>query len=126
MHVMGSNRKFGLLLAAACAAASLFAARSWSGKIAWLIAAALLLTIAIALPRVLAPFKRGWMRLGSLLHAIVSPVILAGFYYMVVTPLGVGLRILGQDPLSLKRGGATYWIERRPPGPAPRSMTELY
>jgi len=36
------------------------------------------------------------------------------------------LRLSGKDPLRLKRGAASYWVERQPPGPEPRTMTEVY
>jgi hypothetical protein len=85
-----------------------------------------LLSITLTIPRILDPLKRLWLRFGGLLHIVVSPVVLALFFYTIVTPIGVCLRLLGKDPLRLKRGQASYWIERDPPGPEPRTMTEVY
>jgi hypothetical protein len=75
---------------------------------------------------VLAPLKALWLRFGALLHIVVSPVLLGLFFFTAVVPIGLGLRLFGKDPLRLKRGAATYWIERQPPGPSPGTMTELY
>ena len=123
---MGGNTRFGLVLAAACAIIYGCGVWSGSGRIAWLVAAAILLAITLTVPRVLEPVKRLWLRLGGILHVIVSPVLLGLFFFTVVTPIGLWLRLLGKDPLRLKRGAASYWVKREPPGPEPRTMTEVY
>jgi Saxitoxin biosynthesis operon protein SxtJ len=123
---MGSNRSFGLVLAAACALICGWSVWSGRGAVAWLVATVLLLSLALAVPRTLAPLTRLWLRLGGLLHVVVSPILLGLFFYTVVTPLGVGLRLFGKDPLRLKRGAPSYWVERQPPGPEPNTMTEVY
>jgi hypothetical protein len=126
MGSMGGNTRFGLVLFATCAL--ICGWRWWSGEgsIAWLVAAAILLAITLTIPRVLEPIKQAWMRLGALLHVVVSPVLLGLFFYTVVTPIGLWMRLIGKDPLHLKRGAASYWVERQPPGPEPRTMTEFY
>lgn len=123
---LGKNRKFGLLMVAVCAAISQLGAASRSGKLVWFAAAMIFLIIALLVPRLLEPMRRRWISLGSLMHIVVSPVILAVLYYTVITPIGLAMRLFGMDPLRLRRGATTYWIERRPPGPAPQTMTELY
>jgi saxitoxin biosynthesis operon SxtJ-like protein len=123
---MGSNTRFGFVLAAACAVICGWGVWSGSGSIGWLMAAVILLAITLTIPRVLEPPKRLWLRLGPYLHAVVSPVLLGLFFFTVVTPVGLCLRLSGKDPLRLKRGAASYWVERQPPGPEPRTMTEVY
>ena len=40
--------------------------------------------------------------------------LLAFFYFIVVTPFGIPLRVFG-DPLRLRRtGSSSFWVERRP------------
>ncbi|MGH7414096.1 MAG: hypothetical protein ACREKJ_07825, partial [Candidatus Rokuibacteriota bacterium] len=46
-------------------------ARGWG-----LVVAAIFLTLALVRPRTLAPLNRLWLRLGLVLHACISPVIL--------------------------------------------------
>jgi hypothetical protein len=123
---MGSNRRFGLILVAGCALIYGWGAPSESRSIGWAVAAVILMAITSTIPRVLEPMKKLWLRFGGLLHVVVSPVLLAVFYYTVVTPIGLWMQLMGKDPLRLKRNRATYWIERQPPGPEPRTMTELY
>jgi hypothetical protein len=123
---MGSNRRFGLMLVAACII--FYALGLWygSGRIAWLVAAAVFLLIASLMPRVLQPLKNLWMKLGGLLHAVVSPVLLGLFYFLGLVPIGLIMQMLGKDPLRLKPNRKTYWVERKPPGPEPETMAELF
>lgn len=86
------------------------------------------LVIALAWPRALAPLNRWWTRLGELLNRIVSPVALALVYFAAIVPTGLAMRALGKDPLRLRprRGAATYWIAREPPGPEPADMDRQF
>ena len=129
MQAAGSDRGFGLLFAAVSALA---------GAVAWfcngappaalLAVSAVLLAVAIFAPGLLAPFNRAWTRLGLLLARVVNPVVLAMLFFTVVTPTGLLLRLLGKDSLRLRRDAraASYWIHRRPPGPAPASMKNQF
>ncbi len=79
-------------------------------------------------PRLLAPICRVWSRLGRALFTAVSDLALIIIYYGVATPTALIQRALGKDPLRLRRESAlsSYWIEREPPGPHPKSMTEQF
>ncbi len=79
--------------------------------------------LALARPLWLAPLNKIWLAFGSLLHRVVSPVVLGIVFFAVVWPIGLVMRMLGKDPLRLKlqRGGAgtsagvdSYWIVREP------------
>ena len=123
---MGANRRFGLVLVGACMI--LYAIGLWSGSehVSWLIAAGFFLLITCLMPRILQPVKNLWMKLGGPLHVVISPVLLFLFYFFGVMPIGMIMRMFGQDPLRLKPNSNTYWIERKPPGPAPETMPELF
>lgn len=124
-----SNRTFGLVLAAVF----LFLAfvpllrgrplRWWS-----LLAGAAFLLCGLLYPRILGRLNRLWLKLGLVLHAIVSPVIMGLLFYSTVTPIGILYRWLGKDPLRLRldRSTDTYWIERDPPGPDPHTMPRQF
>ena len=124
-----SDRSFGIVFAVVFAVLGLWplvsggAARWWSLGVA-----AAFLAVALAAPSLLAVPNRLWMRLGVLLNRIVSPVVLGIVFFLVVTPMGVVMRLLGKDPLRLraKAPGATYWIAREPPGPAPETLTNQF
>ena len=47
---------------------------------------------------------------------VVSFVLLAAFYFLLLTPVGLFFRIIGRDPLRRRfdRAGDTYWVPHRP------------
>jgi hypothetical protein len=123
---MGSNRRFGSILGAACIVVYALGVWYGSGHVAWLVAAAFVLLITVLMPRILQPLKGLWMKVGGLLHKVVSPVLLSLFYFLGVVPIGLIMQMLKMDPLRLKPNKKTYWVERKPPGPEPETMAELF
>jgi hypothetical protein len=123
---MGSNRRFGSILGAACIVVYALGVWYGSGHVAWLVAAAFVLLITVLMPRILQPLKGLWMKVGGLLHKVVSPVLLSLFYFLGVVPIGLIMQMLRMDPLRLKSNKKTYWVERKPPGPEPETMAELF
>jgi hypothetical protein len=123
---MGSNRRFGSILGAACIVVYALGVWYGSGHVAWLVAAAFVLLITVLMPRILQPLKGLWMKVGGLLHKVVSPVLLSLFYFLGVVPIGLTMQMLKMDPLRLKPNKKTYWVERKPPGPEPETMAELF
>lgn len=126
---VGSDRAFGVVFAVVFTIIGVWPllrgepARGWG-----LVVAAIFLTLALVRPRTLAPLNRLWLRLGLVLHACISPVILGLLFYGTVAPIGLLLRLFGKDVLRLRFEPAspTYWIERRPPGPAPDTMPRQF
>lgn len=128
-HRTSSNRSFGLVIAVAFL---LIGVVPWllGGKLHYwaIVGAAAFLVAALAVPAVLSPLNRIWTRFGLLLHRIVSPLVLGFMFYVVVTPIGLLMRMLGKDPLrrEFDRRATSYWIERQPPGPAPESLRDQF
>jgi len=124
-----SDRAFGFVFAAVFLAIAIFpwvfggSLRIWS-----LVVAAVFGVVALAVPRVLAPLNRLWLKFGLLLHRVVSPIVLGIMFFLVVTPMGLLMRALGKDLLRLRfdRAASTYWIQREPPGPPPDSFTDQF
>ena len=124
---MGANRRFGLVLFAVCGL--IYGYGYWRGTPEHRLAD----RSASSLPPSRLPCRGScsrcsalWMKIGGLLHVIVSPVLLVLFYFGAVLPIGLVLRLSGKDLLRLRRSDKTYWIERQPPGPEPKTMTEVY
>ena len=47
---------------------------------------------------------------------IISPLIMAGIFFLVVTPIGLIMRLLKKDLLNLKfNKNRSYWIEKEGP-----------
>jgi len=89
---------------------------------------AVFLLVTLLRPRLLHALNMAWTRLGVLLGRLTNPIITGLLFYLVFTPAGVMLRWAGKDLLGLRRDptAGSYWIERRPPGPAPKSMTHQF
>jgi hypothetical protein len=127
--VAGSDRSFGLVMAAALAAVT--ALNAWHSGRLWPWTgglAALLLAAALLRPAVLHPLNLVWLKFGLLLHRVVNPVLMALIFYGTVLPTGLVMRMMGKDPLRLKRqpGADSYWIVRKPPGPSPETMRDQF
>jgi len=124
-----SDRSFGLIVATFFLIITFWPLihaepiRWWALGVAGVFAALALLWTAA-----LAPLNKSWTKLGVLLYRIVSPVVMAFLFYVIVTPMGLLMRMLGKDTLRLRRdpGAASYWIHRTPPGPAPESMKNQF
>ena len=116
-------RKFGLVMTVPLLI--LGALLWWKGKPAapYLLAlAGFFLIIALVLPRILQPIEWVWMKLAHILSAIMTRVILTLTFYLVITPLGLAMRLLGKDLLHLKfeQNRQSYWVPVEPDGPQSR------
>jgi hypothetical protein len=87
-----------------------------------------LVAFGLLAPGLLAPLNRAWTRLGLLLFKVVNPLVLGLIYLTTVVPIGLLMRLLGRDLLSLKldRQAQSYWVVREPPGPAPETMIRQF
>lgn len=53
---------------------------------------------------------RAWMGLALVLGKVMAPLVIGVFYFLVVTPIGLGVRLLGRDSMDRKREGhTTFW-----------------
>ncbi|MGE5657140.1 MAG: SxtJ family membrane protein [Actinomycetota bacterium] len=68
--------------------------------------------LGLVSPQLLNPVYYGWMRFGLLLNAIETPIILGAVFYLILMPMGVIKRLLGDDPMQreLKRTRETYRV----------------
>ena len=84
--------------------------RVWS-----LIVSIIFLTLGLLNSKILTPLNKLWMRLGILLGAIVSPIVMGVVYFGVITPIGLIMKLFGKDVLNLKidTNKNTYWILKK-------------
>ena len=80
----------------------------------WAISISLLfLVLGIINSRVLTPLNRLWYKFGLLLGTIVSPIVMAAVFFMVVTPTAYIMRLLRKDLLKILYSKKnSYWIKR--------------
>src|SRR5205807_10187158 len=93
-----------------------------------LLTAAAFLTLAYLRPSVLRPLNVIWFRLGLLLGAIVTPIVMGLLYVTTFVPTSLILRLAGRDLLGLGRepDRASYWVARDPPGGGQSTMKRQF
>ena len=117
-------RKFGLTLAVAFALFGFLFL--WRGKPAapYLLGiAGFFLVFGLLLPRVLAPIEWLWMKMAHAMGWVVTRVLLTITFFLVITPLGFLMRLMGKFQLRLKfdPGIDSYWEDVDPNGPTSRA-----
>ena len=70
--------------------------------------------LGIILPIILKPFYMVWMIFAVILGWFMTKVILSLLFYLIITPIGLFLRIIGKDLLNLKekKQQKSYWNMR--------------
>ena len=112
---MSSNRNFGLLFFFVFLIVSLWpltfgdSIRIWS-----LIISMVFLILGLMNSKLLTPLNKLWVKFGMILGTIVAPIIMGVVFFLVVTPIGLVMRIMGKDLLNKKydKKKNTYWINR--------------
>ena len=81
--------------------------RIWS-----IIVSLVFLIITIIKPNLFTFLNKLWIKFGILLGKIISPIVMGLVFFFVVTPIGIFIKVLKKDVMSLKRGASSYWITR--------------
>ncbi|MEA1996748.1 MAG: SxtJ family membrane protein [Gemmatimonadota bacterium] len=73
-----------------------------------------LVVAGIAVPAALLLPYRGWMQFAHALNWFNTRLILILFFYLVITPIGLMMRLIGKRPLELKweKDRESYWHRR--------------
>lgn len=68
------------------------------------------------IPPIRRPLYVGWMYAAFPVGFVVSHVILAVIYYLVISPIGVVMRLLGRDPMerTFDSKAKSYWVAHDP------------
>ena len=109
-------QKFGILFAAICALVTVYMA--WRGNQLWPYfsgGAVFFLVTGFIGHAILRPVYIGWMKFAFVLGWVNTRILLGLFFYLVLTPIGLVLRLTGKDLLGLKidRTASSYWIKRQ-------------
>ena len=66
--------------------------------------------------KILSPLNKLWFKFGFFLGKIISPLIMGIIFFIIVTPIGLIMRLFGKDVLNLKYNkNHSYWIEKNGP-----------
>lgn len=113
-------KKFALVLAAMLGLLTWLAAhRGKLSREAWIPAGVCILLIpalAFIRPRWFRPIYRGVMTVSFHIGQVMGKIMLTVFFLLVLTPLGLLLRLLRKDLLALKKkpDATTYWHPAEP------------
>ena len=87
------------------------AARGWA-----ILVAVVILLVGLVFPRLLVVPNRLWCRLGIAIGAVMSQVVMALIFFLVITPTGLTMRLVRrvstQDRRFPDASKSTYWIPR--------------
>ena len=114
---IGSNRSFGIVFFVVFLLIALYPL-TYGGEIRlWsLIISLIFLLLGLLNSKILAPLNKIWFKFGIFLGKILSPIIMGIIFFLVVTPTGLIMRLLGKDILNLKYNkNKSYWIEKNGP-----------
>lgn len=113
------KRKFSLsliigfpLLAAVFALVAWLRTGAWSGGFVWLaLIGAGLGLVLWCVPQIARPFYLVWYFVACSIGIVISNLLIAAFFYLLITPIGLVMRALGRDPLQKRfdRSHTTYW-----------------
>ena len=109
-----SNRSFGIVFFVVFLLIALYPI-TYSGEIrVWsLIISLIFLILGLLKSKILTPLNKFWFKFGIFLGKIISPVIMGIIFFLVVTPIGLIMRLLIKDVLNLKYNkNKSYWIEK--------------
>ena len=108
---------FALIVGGALLVIAAFQWRRGAPQWVWVtliaIVAALLLGAAIA-PALLRPVYRAWMRLGEGLAWVNTRILLTLIFFLVVTPIGLVMRLFGRSPIAVAKRNDSYWTDVEP------------
>ena len=114
---ISSNRSFGIVFFVVFLLIALYPLtnneeiRIWSAIISLIF-----LVLGLLNSKILSPLNKLWFKFGILLGKIVSPLVMGIIFFLVVTPTGLIMRLLGKDVLNLKyNDNKSYWINKNEP-----------
>jgi hypothetical protein len=111
--VKKDNITFGIIFFILFLIIGLYPLKSFGVIRIWaLIISLVILIITIIRPNLLTFITRLWIKFGILLGKIISPIVMGLVFFIVVTPIGILIRIFKKDVMGLKRGASSYWISR--------------
>ena len=114
---ISSNRSFGRVFFIVFFVIALYPLLSNQEIRLWaLIISVIFLILGLLKSKLLSPLNKLWFKFGIFLGKIISPIIMGIIFFLVVTPTGIIMRLLGKDLLNLKYNKEkSYWIEKNGP-----------
>ncbi len=81
----------------------------------WSVAAAIIV-LYYAIPPIRKPLYLGWIYSAFPIGWVISHVLLIAIYYLLITPIGILMKLVGYDPMTrtFDKNESSYWVKRDP------------
>ncbi len=112
---LSSNRSFGLVFFVVFLIIALWPLKSGEEFRLWsLVLSIIFFILGVLNSKLLTPLNRLWIKFGFFLGTVVSPIVMGMVYFIVVTPTGLFMRLLGKNLLKIskEKHTSTYWMKR--------------
>ena len=109
-----SSKSFGYLFFGIFLALSIWAYIKNQNLNFWLIGTSLVfLVLTLIKSKLLDVLNDLWIKFGELLGKIIAPIVMSIVFFLIVTPIGLILKIVKKDLLKLKfNNDKSYWVEK--------------
>ncbi len=115
---ISSNRNFGLVFFFIFLVVSIWPlTHNESPRIWSTIISLAFLILVLTRSKLLTPLNRLWAKFGIILGSIIAPIVMGVVFFLVITPIGLVMKMIGKDLLSIKydKKKETYWVKRDKP-----------
>lgn len=115
MNNVGTNRNFGLVFFIFFLIISIWPLIDGGTLRIWSIVISLaFLFLGLLNSKILSPLNLLWMKFGELLGKVIAPMVLSLIYFLVITPIGLLMRLIGKDFMkkNFSKKNNSYWIKR--------------
>ena len=114
-YKISSNRSFGIVFFFVFVIVSLWPLTNENSLRVWSIFVAIIfLILGLMNSKLLTPLNILWAKFGKLLGFIIAPIVMGIVFFVVITPTGLIMKIIGKDLLNNKYNNKikSYWINR--------------
>ena len=117
MQNKSSNKSFGIVFFIVFFLIAIYPLLKQEDVRIWsLIISSIFLILGLLDSKILYPLNKIWFKFGILLGKIVSPLVMGIIFFIVVTPIGLLMKLLKKDLLNLRfNKHNSYWIEKNEP-----------
>ena len=114
---IGSNRSFGIVFFVVFLIIATYPLINGNELRLWsLIISLVFLFLGLVNSKILNPLNKLWFKFGIFLGKIISPLVMGIIFFLVVTPIGLLMRLVKKDLLNLKfNDNSSYWIDKSEP-----------
>ena len=111
---ISSNRSFGIVFFVVFFIIAVYPSFKGGDLRTWSIVISLIfLVLGILNSKLLLPLNKIWFKFGLFLGKLVSPIVMGIIFFLVVTPIGLIMKLLRKDLINLKLNKEnTYWVKK--------------